>query len=44
VESGSLLLDFLRSNPVFTLFLVLGCGYLVGRMRTMKRARITHHG
>jgi len=33
VETGSLVLNFLRSNPVFTLFLVLGCGYLVGRVR-----------
>jgi len=33
VETGSLVLDFLRSNPVFTLFVVLGVGYLVGRIR-----------
>ena len=33
VETGSMVLDFLRSNPVFTLFAVLGCGYLVGRIR-----------
>jgi putative transport protein len=33
MENGTLILDFLRSNPVFTLFVVLGCGYLVGRLR-----------
>jgi putative transport protein len=33
MEAGTLILDFLRNNPVFTLFLVLGCGYLVGRLR-----------
>ncbi|MBL8201610.1 MAG: hypothetical protein JNK40_11600 [Chromatiales bacterium] len=33
METGSLVLDFLRNNPVFTLFVVLGCGYLVGRVR-----------
>ncbi len=33
MEAGSLMLDFLRNNPVFTLFAVLGCGYLVGRLR-----------
>jgi putative transport protein len=33
METGSLILDFLRNNPVFTLFAVLGCGYLVGRLR-----------
>ena len=33
MTTGSLVLDFLRSNPVFTLFVVLGCGYLVGRLR-----------
>jgi putative transport protein len=27
------LLDFLRQQPVFTLFLVLGLGYLIGRVR-----------
>ena len=26
-------LEFLRDNPVFTLFLILGLGYLVGRIR-----------
>jgi uncharacterized transporter YbjL len=25
--------DFLPGNPVFTLFLVLGCGFLLGRLR-----------
>jgi putative transport protein len=33
MEAGLLALDFLRNNPVFTLFAVLGCGYLVGRVR-----------
>jgi putative transport protein len=33
MEPGTLLLDFMRSNPVFTLFSVLGCGYLIGRVR-----------
>lgn len=33
MEAGVLVLDFLRNNPVFTLFAVLGCGYLVGRLR-----------
>lgn len=33
MDNGSLVLDFLRNNPVFTLFVVLGCGYLVGRLR-----------
>ncbi len=33
MENGTLILEFLRSNPVFTLFVVLGCGYLVGRLR-----------
>lgn len=33
MEAGSIMLDFLRNNPVFTLFAVLGCGYLVGRLR-----------
>ena len=33
MNAGSLVLDFLRTNPVFTLFVVLGCGYLVGRVR-----------
>ncbi len=33
MQIESLLLDFLRHNPVFTLFIVLGCGYLVGRIR-----------
>ena len=28
-----LILDFLLDNPVFTLFVVLGCGYLIGRAR-----------
>ena len=31
--TGTPVLDFLRSNPVFTLFIVLGCGYLLGRIR-----------
>jgi putative transport protein len=26
------LLDFMRQNPVFTLFGVIGCGYLIGRI------------
>ena len=26
-------LDFLRAQPVFTLFLVLGAGQLIGRLR-----------
>ena len=33
MENGTLILEFLRENPVFTLFVVLGCGYLVGRLR-----------
>lgn len=33
MQIGSVVLDFLRGNPVFTLFFVLGCGYLVGRIR-----------
>ncbi len=33
MQAGSLLLDFMRNNPVFTLFIVLGCGYVVGRIR-----------
>ncbi len=30
---GSFLLEFMRGNLVFTLFVILGCGYLVGRIR-----------
>jgi len=33
MQSASVLRDFLMSNPVFTLFLAIGCGYLVGRLR-----------
>ena len=33
MQTGALILEFMRSNPVFTLFTVLGCGYLVGRIR-----------
>lgn len=33
MDAGSAIVDFLRNNPVFTLFAVLGCGYLVGRIR-----------
>lgn len=33
MQSGAFILEFMRSNPVFTLFTVLGCGYLVGRIR-----------
>jgi putative transport protein len=28
-----LVIDFLRTNPVFTLFIILGGGYLLGRLR-----------
>ena len=33
MPSAACLLEFMRGNPVFTLFTVLGCGYLVGRIR-----------
>lgn len=33
MQSASVLRDFLMANPVFTLFLALGCGYLLGRLR-----------
>lgn len=33
MEPVTLLLDFMRSNPVFTLFSALGCGYLLGHIR-----------
>ncbi len=33
MQSATVLRDFLLANPVFTLFLALGCGYLVGRLR-----------
>lgn len=33
MQSGAFILEFMRSNPVFTLFTVLGCGYLLGRIR-----------
>lgn len=33
MQTGAFILEFMRSNPVFTLFTVLGCGYLVGRIR-----------
>jgi len=33
MPSAAFLLDFMRTNPVFTLFTVLGCGYLLGRIR-----------
>ena len=33
MQSATVLRDFLLVNPVFTLFLALGCGYLVGRLR-----------
>ncbi len=33
MELENPLLDFLRGQPVFTLFLVLGLGYLIGRIR-----------
>ncbi len=33
MQTGAWILEFMRSNPVFTLFTVLGCGYMVGRIR-----------
>jgi putative transport protein len=33
MQSGEFILEFMRGNPVFTLFMVLGSGYLVGRIR-----------
>ncbi len=33
MQTGAFILEFMRGNPVFTLFTVLGCGYLVGRIR-----------
>ncbi len=33
MQTGAFILEFMRSNPVFTLFAVLGCGYLLGRIQ-----------
>ncbi len=33
MQTGEFILEFMRGNPVFTLFTVLGSGYLVGRIR-----------
>ncbi|MBK6279432.1 MAG: hypothetical protein IPF57_15550 [Gammaproteobacteria bacterium] len=33
MQSASVLSDFLLKNPVFTLFIAIGCGYLLGRVR-----------
>ena len=33
MPSEAIILEFIRGNPVFMLFTVLGCGYLLGRIR-----------
>ena len=39
MQTGAFILEFMRGNPVFTLFMVLGSGYLVGRIRIGSIAR-----